>query len=68
MKTSHVTNGVLEFCLNSGASGASGALHLPTKDREKKKRHVTNDVLEFYLNSGALHLSEKTVTCHIRCS
>ena len=42
---SHVTNGVLEFYLNSEA------LHL-----SKKPSHVTYAVLEFYLNSRALHL------------
>ena len=53
---SHVTNGVFEFYLNSGA------LHLL-----KNPSHVTNGVLEFYLNSGALHLFNETVTCHKWC-
>ena len=48
IKLSHITNGVLEFYLNSEV------LHL-----SKKPSHVTNGVLEFYLNSGVLHLSKK---------
>ena len=46
-KPSHVTHGVLEFYLNSGA------LHL-----SKGPSNVTYGDLEFYLNSGALHLSK----------
>ena len=57
IKLSHITNGVLEFYLNSEV------LHL-----SKKPSHVTYAVLEFYLNWGALHLFNKTITCHQWCS
>ena len=57
-KPSHITYGVLEFYLNSGA------LHL----FKKNPSHVTYGAFEFYLNSGALHFFNENVTCHKWCS
>ena len=74
---SHVTNGVLEFYLNSEALHLSKTtvtchkcyswilLKFGSIASLWKNRHVTYGVIEIYFNSGALHFSKRTVTCHI---
>ena len=77
-KPSHVTYGVYEFYLNSGAlhlliklsQVTNGVLDICLNSGvlhlSKKPSHVTNVVVQFYLNLGALQLfKKKLVTCHI---